>query len=109
MKLAIVGSRSATAVNIGEYITELPTLIVSGGAKGIDTLAEEFARAHSIETLIFKPDYKKYGRGAPIRRNEQIILAADKVLAFWDGQSKGTLSSINFAKKHGKQLQIVNL
>ncbi len=109
MKLAIVGSRNAGRVNIGEYISERPSEIISGGARGIDSLAAQYAKEHGISLTEFLPDYDKYGRGAPIVRNRLIVQAADKVLAFWDGASRGTLSSINLAKKMGKKLQIVML
>ena len=109
MKLAIVGSRNVGSIDISAYISEMPAEIISGGAKGVDTLAAEFAKSRGIKLTEFLADYKKHGRGAPIRRNALIVEACDKVLAFWDGVSKGTLSSINLAKKLGKQLQIVML
>lgn len=108
MNLAIVGSRGITDINLSQYITEQPEMIISGGAKGIDTLAAEYAHAHNIPLKEFLPEYDKYGRGAPIIRNRLIVEAADKVIAFWDGKSKGTLSSINLAKKLGKSLLVIN-
>jgi len=107
MKLAIVGSRTLTNVNLADFISELPSAIVSGGAKGIDTLAERFALENNIPTIIFLPDYEKYGRCAPIKRNEQIVAASDMVLAIWDGMSKGTLNSIHLAKKLGKRIKVI--
>lgn len=109
MKLAIVGSRNISNIDIASYIQQQPTEVISGGAKGIDTLAAEYAHRLGIKLTEFLPDYKKHGRGAPIRRNALIVEACDKLIAFWDGKSKGTLSSINLAKKLGKQLQIVML
>lgn len=108
MKLAIVGSRGITDIRLSEYITERPEMIISGGAKGIDTLAAIYARENNIPLKEFLPEYSKYGRSAPIIRNKQIVEAADMVMAFWDGKSKGTLSSINLAKKLGKSLLIIN-
>lgn len=107
MKLAIVGSRSINNIDIGTYIQEVPTEIISGGAKGVDTLASEYAIRNNIKLTEILPDYKRYGRGAPIIRNSQIVECCDKLIAFWDGKSRGTLSSINLAKKLGKELQVI--
>jgi len=82
------------------------TEIVSGGAKGADTLAEQFAKENNLPVKIFKPDWAKYGRGAGPVRNKQIVEYADKVIAFWDGESKGTKSSIDLAEKSGKLLTV---
>ena len=79
-----------------------------GGAKGADTLAAQFATEMDIPLLVFKPDYQKYGRGATLVRNTQIIENADVVFAFWDGQSKGTKDSITKAKKLQKELYIIS-
>ncbi|MCB5162631.1 SLOG family protein [Marinomonas algarum] len=113
MKVAIIGSRSLSDYSLVDEAlrtgTDLNTItaIISGGAKGADTLAEKFAADCSLEIQIFKPDWKLYGRGAGIVRNKQIIESADKIFAFWDGKSKGTLNSINIAKKLGKDLTII--
>lgn len=106
MRVAIVGSRDLS-VDIEKYIPENTTEIVSGGARGIDTLAERWADQHNIPKLILKPDYDKYGRSAPIRRNETIVSAADMVVAIWDGKSRGTKFTIDYAKKCGIPVEIV--
>lgn len=106
MRVAIVGSRDLS-VDIEKYIPENTTEIVSGGARGIDTLAERWADQHNIPKLILKPDYDKYGRSAPIRRNEIIVSAADLVVAVWDGKSRGTKSTIDYAKKCGIPVQVL--
>lgn len=61
----------------------------------------------SIPLLVFKPDYQRYGRGATLVRNTQIIENAEVVFAFWDGQSKGTNDSFKKAKKLEKELHII--
>ena len=99
MKTAVIGSRSAVISNLEEYLPENCTEIVSGGAVGIDRCAAAFAREHGLTLTEFFPDYKKYGRAAPIVRNKQIVEYADLVLAFWDGMSKGTLSVIKYCEK----------
>jgi len=58
-------------------------LIVHGGAAGADRLAEEYAAVHYIKTEVHLPDYRRYGTGAPQRRNQQMVaLGADVCLAF---------------------------
>ena len=84
MKIAVIGSRKLKVEDLGKYLPEGVTEIVSGGAAGIDTCAREYAVANGIKITEFLPDYARYGRGAPIRRNLQIIDHADMVLAFWD-------------------------
>lgn len=105
MKIAIIGSRNLT-VDLSEYIPEGTTSIISGGAKGIDTCAANYAKENRLELIEFLPDYKKYGKGAPLKRNDLIIDAADIVLAFWDGKSKGTKYGIDRCKKSGKEVRI---
>lgn len=107
MKVAIIGSRGITAIDLSQFVPADCTLIVSGGAEGVDTLAEQYADAHGIQTLIIKPDYNRYGRSAPIRRNDIIVDNADMVLAFWDGESRGTKYTIDYAKKTGKPVKIL--
>ena len=116
MKLAIVGGRNFTnTILFNKVIDRLlkrkifieVTEIVSGGARGIDTLAENYANKHSLKTTIFLPDWNKYGRSAGFKRNVEIISNANIVIAFWDGQSKGTSHSIKLTKDLSKTLVIV--
>lgn len=107
MKLAIVGSREIIALDLTPYIPKDCELIVSGGARGVDTLAEQYAIRHGIKTLIIRPEYEKYGRSAPIRRNDTIVDSADMVLAFWDGKSRGTMYTIDYAKQYDKPVKVV--
>lgn len=72
----------------------------------MDRIGEEYADAHKLSKLIIRPEYKKYGRGAPIVRNKVIVDKADAILIFWDGLSKGTKSVIDYAKKQGKLICI---
>lgn len=107
MKTAIIGSRGITNIDVGMYLPEGTDEIVSGGAKGVDTLAREYAVQHGIKLTEFLPDYSRYKRGAPLKRNEQIIEYADVILAFWDGQSKGTKFVIDKAEKIGKEVRVI--
>ena len=106
MKIAVVGSRSVNVVDIGKYIDGCKE-IVSGGAKGADTCAIEYANKNGIKATVFLPEYERYGRAAPIIRNKQIVDYADKIVAFWDGSSKGTLSVIKYAKKTKKPCNVI--
>lgn len=106
MKVAVVGSRNLTVQDLEKYLPEGVTEIVSGGAKGIDTCARNYARANGLALMEFLPEYEKYGRGAPLRRNLQIIDYADAVVAFWDGKSSGTKYTIEQCQKKGKEVMI---
>ena len=106
MKIAIVGSRSIIAPDLSKYIPD-GAEIVSGGAKGVDTAAAEFAAKNGLKLTVFLPQYERYGRAAPILRNKEIVDYADKLLIFWDGSSKGTLSVIEYAKKTRKAYEII--
>ena len=108
MKIAVIGSRNITKAEIGIYLPDNVTEIVSGGAKGIDTIAKQYAEKNGIVYTEFLPDYKTYGKVAPLIRNDEIINYADEILAFWDGKSKGTKYVINHAKKQGKKVAIVD-
>ena len=99
MRVAVVGSRGLVIDDLGEYLPEDVTEIVSGGASGVDRCARRYARAHGITLTEFLPEYKRFGRAAPIKRNILIIENADIVLAFWDGTSHGTKFMIDSCKK----------
>ena len=114
MKLAIVGSRTfndyALLANTVfsslcplDYIEE----IISGGAKGADMLGENFAENNGIPFTAYKPDWNKYGKSAGFIRNQTIVDNCDMVLAFWEGESRGTADTIEKAKKAKKPTFIV--
>ncbi len=73
MKLFIAGSRSITSFDLSPHIPAEVDLIITGGAKGVDTLAEEYAREHGIPTVTVKPVYEKYGRAAPVVRDQEMV------------------------------------
>lgn len=106
MKVAIIGSRNLIVNNLEKYLPDCITEVVSGGAKGIDTCARKYAIENNIKIVEFLPDYNKYGRSAPLRRNLQIIEYADQVIAFWDGKSRGTKYVIDNCKKRNKNVTI---
>ena len=106
MKIAIVGSRGVSVSDIGKYISNAEE-IVSGGAVGVDCCAAEYAKKSGIKLTEILPQYDRYGRAAPIIRNKEIVDYSDKIIALWDGSSKGTLSVIKYAQKTGKPCEII--
>lgn len=106
MKVAIIGSRGIGVIGLENFLPKDVTEIVSGGARGVDTCAREFANSHSIKLTEFLPDYNRYGRSAPLKRNLEIIAYADVVLAFWDGKSRGTKYVIDNCKKQGVPIKV---
>ena len=106
MRVAVIGSRNLTVDNLSKFLPVNTTEIVSGGARGIDTCARRFAVENSIPLVEFLPKYEIYGKRAPLVRNTQIVEYADMVVAFWNGKSKGTMFTVNYAKKHGKTVYV---
>lgn len=108
MKVAIIGSRTFDNYQYLSFFLDVfrnqypIDLIISGGAKGADSLAEKYAKEHNIKTLIFPADWDKYGKRAGYIRNEDIIKNCDLVIAFWDMTSIGTKHSLDLAKKYNK-------
>ncbi len=105
MKVAVIGSRGLH-VDVSAYIPPETTEIITGGAKGIDTQAERYANEHGLKLTVFRPAYEILGSRAPLARNEQIVSAADLVVAIWDGRSRGTRHAITRAMQQNKPLQI---
>lgn len=110
--LAIVGSRSFTNYTLlcdtMAKVKSKVTRIVSGGANGADKLAEKYADEMGIPMQLFLPQWSEYGRSAGYRRNHLICEASDCMLAFWDGESKGTAHSIRIMKEMGKPVHVVH-
>lgn len=80
--------------------------IVSGMTNGADSLAVDFAREHDVELYAFPADWDTHGKRAGILRNEKMGRFADGLLAFWDGQSRGTAHMIQFMERLGKPVHI---
>lgn len=107
--VAIIGSRGYTNLDaVRRYVMSLPpnSLVISGGARGVDTVAEQTARQCGLPVKIFPADWNKHGKQAGYLRNVQIVEAADYVVAFWDGESKGTAHTIRIARQKGKRVEI---
>lgn len=107
MKIAVIGSRGLNRIDCAKIGARQGDVIVSGGAKGVDSIAAAWARRRGLAVIEHKPDYRRYGKAAPHVRNALIVADADRVVAFRDGKSRGTKSTIDKALKHGKQVDIV--
>ena len=106
MKVAVIGSRKLRIDDLGKYLPPETTEIVSGGAIGVDSCARNYAKRHNITLTEFLPDYRRYGKRAPLLRNDTIIEYSDVVLAFWDGESRGTRYVIERCRKQGVPLRV---
>ncbi len=109
MKVAVVGSRGLSISNLEAYLPEDTTEIISGGARGVDTSARNYAISHGLKLTEFLPDYEAYGRSAPLKRNITIIENADLVIAFWDGKSHGTKFVIDSCNRRNIPLILHNM
>ena len=107
MKIAVIASRSLVVNNLEKYLPKDVDEIVSGGAIGIDRCAKEYAIRNNITLREFLPEYNKFGRSAPLKRNIEIIEYSDSVLAFWDRHSHGTLFVIKKCKEIKNQLKFL--
>jgi hypothetical protein len=109
--IAIIGSRSFNDYPVLESIVmnmlndkgvKLSDLtVISGGAKGADSLGREFSQKHGTQYKEFLPDWEQFGKRAGFVRNAEIVKNSDYVIAFWDGQSKGTRNSLEVAQNLG--------
>ena len=97
--IAIVGSRSINNLNLDQYLNFRDyAAVISGGANGVDTIAEQWAKEHKMEFICYRPVYEVYGKEAPLIRDREMVDAADILVAFWDGRSTGTKYTIDYAK-----------
>ncbi len=111
-RVAIVGSRTYPELgHVISYVRDLPpgTTIVSGGARGVDKAAADTARFSSkgLSVVEHLPDYQRYGKVAPLERNRLIVADCDRLVAFWDGKSTGTMHAVGLARKAGKPVEII--
>ncbi len=81
-------------------------IIISGKARGADTLGERYAKENGFKLEIYPADWEKYGKSAGPIRNRQMAEASDYVICFWDKKSRGTKSMIDFAQKYNKPIKI---
>ena len=109
--MGIVGSRDFENTEqvynlICSKIPENCTEIVSGGARGIDTLAERYAREHNLDLTVFLPEYEKYGKNATLLRNTEIVKRADIILVFMHNESRGSADTASKCLEQKKPLKV---
>lgn len=102
MRTMIAGSRSIVDYAVVEDAISksgfLITEVVSGGARGVDTLGEEWSRRYLVPLKVFPADWEKYGKRAGPIRNVEMGNYAEALIAVWDGYSSGTKHMITIAK-----------
>lgn len=112
-RIAIVGSRDGVdRLAVRRFVDKLNPLInvvVSGGARGVDSWAVERATERSIPVEVHPALWERYGKSAGFKRNKDIVRASDSVAAFWNGQSKGTEHTIKIAVEAGKPVAIFGI
>ena len=82
-------------------------VIISGTARGADTLGEQYAHERGYTVERFSANWQLYGKAAGPIRNRQMADNADALIAFWDGNSTGTKDMITEAKKKGMAIRII--
>ena len=105
MRTLVCGSRGFNngvfLFKILDATTPAPTLILSGTARGADRLGEEWARHRGVPVKRFPADWQHLGKGAGYARNLQMLDEAERVIAFWDGESRGTKHTVQEASARG--------
>lgn len=112
--VCIVGSRTINSLELLEniiiFLNIQPIEIISGGAKGVDKLAESFADKYHISKRIFYANWNEFGKRAGYIRNNNIVNYIKNVngvvIVIWDGKSKGTKMTIELAKKSNVTLYV---
>jgi hypothetical protein len=108
-RIAIVGSRDFPRRDLVEqFVGALPagSIVVSGGARGVDSFAEEAARRRGLEVRVLRADWDRLGAKAGPIRNSELVANADRVVAFWDGKSRGTLDTVGKALAAGLPVEV---
>lgn len=82
-------------------------IMIEGAAKGIDTIAKEYAQENDWKIEEYPAEWDKYGKSAGYIRNELMVKAADEVLILWDGESKGTKHDIDLCEKYNKPYKVL--
>lgn len=107
-RVAIVGSREYPNLDlVREFVNALPldTVIVSGGARGVDRVAADAARARGMAVVEHLPDDED-GPGRFHVRNRKIVNDSHRVAAFWDGKSRGTSYTFNYGKERNRAVEV---
>lgn len=105
--VCINGSRTINDINLDNFLDfQEIGCVISGGANGVDTLAERWAKRHKLEFLAFPAQWDKFGKRAGLIRNEDMARFCDKMISFWNGESPSTLHAIQFMQTLGKPVEI---
>lgn len=115
MKLIIAGSRcfndyTLLKDTLDKYLVNTPydtITVICGMARGADTLGERYALENSLKIEYHEALWNTYGKSAGFIRNEEMVKRATHCIVYWDGLSKGSLSTINLAKTYNLQLRVV--
>jgi predicted Rossmann fold nucleotide-binding protein DprA/Smf involved in DNA uptake len=112
-KILITGTRKTNNVSfvfekLNQEVDKTKDIIIHGGAEGIDSIAESWCKQNNVNSIIIRPIYPSQ-KIYYLHRNAEMIGMADKVIAFWDGESKGTKFTYQYAQKRGKELKIFKL
>ena len=109
MKLAIIGSREyEPKSNVIEFLNSVhdeELEVITGGAPGVDTWAEEWCEENNVPCEVIRPIDTKIKINY-LYRNIEIITKADRIIAFWDGKSKGTQFTVTYAATRGKDVTV---
>lgn len=110
LNVGVVGSRGFDDRDLMFEILDVlgPFTLVTGGAIGADSLSEEYADLHRYQKIIHLPDWNKLGKSAGFIRNRKIVEDSDIVLAFWDGYSLGTKSTMDICRKLDVPFEIID-
>jgi hypothetical protein len=83
-------------------------VIISGMAKGADSLAVKYAEEHKLRVSEFPAQWQKHGNSSGFRRNVEMARFADACVCFWDGKSVGTKHMIDTAKRMNLNVRVIN-
>ncbi|HEY1420362.1 MAG TPA: SLOG family protein [Candidatus Dormibacteraeota bacterium] len=110
MRVAIVGSRRfADTGRVTDYVNSLPARasIITGSASGVDAAATKAARAKGIAVQVLPASFEEISDASKsAARNQKLIDACDVLVAFWDGTSRGTRTTVERALDSGKEVHV---
>ena len=113
MRLGVIGSRSFSGYaffcsHLSKFKHDDLT-IVSGGARGTDSLAQTYAKHNGLKILIVYPNWHKHERSAGFIRNQEVVNESTELITFWNGISPGTKNVIDIANRQKKKVTIIQI
>ena len=113
MRVIVAGSREIRDIDLVFFAmasSKFPIrTVISGGARGVDTLGEQIAKKYNINLEIYPADWNTHGKSAGYKRNELMASKAEGLVAIWDGQSRGTKHMIDIAKRYQLKIYVYNI